>query len=354
MPSLKVISFSLAVAILGALFVLNANPSSGPENDKTLTSLQTRIEAAIQEEVADGFSGVVLIAKGDDILFDRAYGSIEDHRMQTGTRFWISSTGKQFISAAILRAQEKGLLDLDDPLIKFFPGAPPDKQNITIRQLLAHLSGMGQSYASEAAVSFEEAASIILSEELVIEPGTGFRYSNNNFQLSVAILEKVSGMDYHTFLHTELLGPLGLSNTGQAGPEAGNLVAPTHFGTPPRLFRTQWGGQGMYSTSHDLVTWYQALVGGQVLSQESVEEIFRPVATISEGRGALGWFEGETESGVRTIFTRGNDGYGANSLIYGYPGEDTVIVVLTHAGDKNQNISFSRAVLAKLEKILFP
>jgi hypothetical protein len=91
-----------------------------------------------------------------------------------------------------------------------------------------------------------------------------------------------------------------------------------------------------------------------VLSPESVKQLFNPVAPIQEGSAALGWFIGKTERGVRRIFSRGNEGFGANGLIYLYPDTNTAIIVLTHAGNDKDNVSYSRAVQTKIEQILFP
>jgi hypothetical protein len=84
-----------------------------------------------------------------------------------------------------------------------------------------------------------------------------------------------------------------------------------------------------------------------------VSTLFAPVAPIKEGSAALGWFVGATESGERRIFVRGNDDFGPNSLIHIYPDRDLVVIVLTHAGDKNEDISWSRAVVATIEGVLF-
>ena len=333
------------------MLLAGCRSQSGPEAG--YAALAARIDEAIIAEVEGGFSGVVLVSAGGGIILEKAFGELKGHRFTTETRFRISSTAKQFESAAILRTRDMGLLSLDDPLSRFFPDAPNDKKNITVRQLLTHQSGFGQSYVSEQVLTGEEAATAILAEPLAGEPDEGFRYSNNNYQLAAAIVEIVTGENYQAFLSQELLRPPGLQNTGQGGPESNATIAPTLKPLPPRLQIKYWGGQGMYSTASDLFHWTSSLRSGDVLSPSSLENLFRPATTISEGFGAMGWFGGETESGVRRIFTRGNDAYGPNSLIYFYPDEDVTIIVLTHAGDKNSTQSYSRAVHAMIEDILF-
>lgn len=328
--------------------------SSCQQPDPKIEAWQTALDEAFNASVEDGFSGAVYVAKGDTVLLDKAAGTIGGYPMETDTRFWISSTGKQFVAASVMKAMEEGFLDLDDPVSRFFPGAPAGKKDITIRQLMSHTSGFGQSYVSEEATNFQEAAVIILAQDLIDTPGAAFHYSNNNFQLSVAILEKVAGEPYHQFLARELLLPLGIRNTGQTGPEAGHLVAPTQGGTPDRLFEKQWGGQGMFSTTHNLAAWFNALTTGKILKPETVGAMFRPVSKISEGFAGLGWFIREAPNGAKCVFVRGNDDYGPNSLVYGYPDDGIVIVILTHGGYNADDVSYSRAMLAALEPVLFP
>ncbi len=315
--------------------------------------LGEKLEATARAEAAGGFTGAVLVARDRDVLLDRAYGFEQRVPMRTSSRFWIASVGKQFTSAAILKCREMGRLSLNDPIVKFFPDAPVDKQALTIRQLLAHTSGLNQSYVSESASNRAEAVRKILAEPLIDLPGAHFHYSNSNFQLGVAIVEVATAQDYASFVTRELLSRCGMSDTGFAGDEGALLVVPSRVQLPERLRKGGWGGQGVYSTTHDLLTWYRALRSKRVLSGESVAQIFTPIATIQEGQTALGWFVGKSDKGALRIFTRGNEDFGPNSLVYVYPESDTVIVVLSHAGDAGENGSWSRHMHGALERVLF-
>ncbi len=311
------------------------------------------IDRVLQAEVSNGFSGAVLVARGSSLITDKAYGTERRTLLTTETRFWIASVGKQFTSAAILKCREQGLLRLDDPIARFFPGASADKRPITVRQLLVHLSGLGQSYVSEGAVDRQTAVDRMLSEPLVDAPGQGFHYSNSNYQLAVAIVEVVSGRPYRMFVRDELWRRAGLRDSGFCGEDGARLVALARGDTPPRLSKATWGGEGVFSTTHDLLRWYRALSSGRVLSPASVKELFAPVCSIQEGQAALGWFIGRTGKDT-WVSTRGNEDFGANALLYAHPDSDTVVIILTHAGDASDKQSWSRRVLAKIEKILGP
>jgi CubicO group peptidase (beta-lactamase class C family) len=309
------------------------------------------LRAAIQSEVAQGFAGAILVARGGRPVVLESHGSEGGVAMHPDTRFWISSMGKQFVSAALLSLQDEGRLSLDDPLSRWIPDAPADKRGITIAQLLAHTSGLPQGYRGEQATSNEEAARDILATPLADQPGRRFIYSNENYQLAAAIVERASGRTYREFVSQRFFDRLRLGNIGIAsGPGSG--VAPTRGGTPRRLLEPQWGIGGHYASIRDLFAWVRALRSGRILSTGSRERLFTPVVALGEGQGALGWFVSVTPRGTRRIWTRGNDDFGPNGLIYTYPDRDLTIIVLSHAGQRTSELSHSRAMLAALEQAL--
>jgi CubicO group peptidase (beta-lactamase class C family) len=311
------------------------------------------MDSTLRAEVAAGFSGTVLVASHGTVVLESGYGSIRGTPISTDTRFWIASTAKQFVGAAVLRCQEQGLLSLGDSLgLFFFPNAPSDKRGITIRQLLSHTSGLAQSYVSEAQASRESAVRAMLAVPRDQSQGAAFTYSNSNIQLAVAIVELVSGRSYQVFARRELWAPAGMSSTGFAGDSGATDVAPAFAETPQRLSQSSWGGEGVYSTANDLFRWHEALRNGRVLSRRSTEQLFAPVAAISEGHTGLTWFSSQSPSGYLRVFIRGNEDFGPNSLVYAYPEREIVIVVLTHAGTADAQRSWSRVIHAQLEHLL--
>lgn len=311
------------------------------------------LDAAIRKAVAQGFSGAVLVAEGDKILLDQGYGAAGRSRVRPSSAFWVASIGKQFTSAAILKCQDRGLVKLSDPISKYLHGVPDNKQSLTLLHLLTHGSGLPQDYASEGIADRGQAVAAILKQPLREPPGTRFRYSNDNFVLAGAIVEMVTGRRLEDFIGEELLRPAGLKHTGFASSPEVESVAPLSGGLPPRLRARQWGWLGagaMFSTTRDLFHWYKALRVGKVLSAASVEQLFAPHLTMQEGSSGLGWYLGKTQKGTAYVFTRGNDDSGANALIYAFPERQVVVVVLTHAGDKDEDTSWSRAILKLVQE----
>jgi CubicO group peptidase (beta-lactamase class C family) len=316
--------------------------------------LYQELDSTIRLEEASGFFGAVLVQHLGRIVLNKGYGPLRGVQMTPNSRCWIASTGKQFTSAAILKCQDDGMLLLDDPKGRFIPNVPADKKEITIRQLLSHTSGLAQGFESESVDDRETATELILDKSRVDRPGNNFLYSNDNYQLAAAIVEIVSGARYEYFVSKNLFTPLNLRETGQAVAGKDPMVAPTISDLPPHVLGRRWGQQSYYSTTHDLFTWYQALKNWEILSKERVEQLFQPVAPIKEGYSALGWFIRKINRAILCIFTRGNEDFGANSLLYAYPDTKTVIVVLAHSGDKDHDISYSRWIHTMIEETLFP
>lgn len=109
---------TLTVVFLCLAYAVQARPAD------TNAALSSRLDRAVRVEVANGFSGSVLVVRGNAVLLDKGYGAIRGVSISPKSRFWIASVGKQFTSAAILRCRDAGGLTLDYPISRFFPTAP--------------------------------------------------------------------------------------------------------------------------------------------------------------------------------------------------------------------------------------
>src|SRR5262249_39312962 len=147
------------------------------------------------------FSGVVLVAKNDRILFERAYG-FANHAFnapnKTDTKFNLASMGKMFTGASILQLAEQGKLSLDDTVLKVVPDYPNKDaaSKVTIHQLLTHTAGMpdyvGKEFMQAPKNQFTSVDSFLrmfVDKPLQFEPGTQFSYSNGGFIVLGKVIE---------------------------------------------------------------------------------------------------------------------------------------------------------------------
>jgi CubicO group peptidase (beta-lactamase class C family) len=221
---------------------------------------------------AKDFSGVILVAQRDKILFEKAYGFADPENKtsnQTTTAFRIASLSKTFTGAAIAMLIEQGKVQADDPINKYLPDFPNGK-NILVKHLLLHSSGVGQLSGPEYArtcFSTNELVQRIAKVPPLFEPDSDGQYSNEGYILLAAILEKVSGSSYEAFMQKHFWNPLGMKHTGVMcnqwpikNHSTGSVSADSKRAVPVPFEEAIPNGPGsIYSTARDLLIWLKAL-----------------------------------------------------------------------------------------------
>lgn len=137
-------------------------------------------------------------------------------RYERGTVVPLSSASQWLAAATLVRLADGGLLSLDDPLLEFFPNLDDDKIAITVRQLLAHTSGLVTHHPclADAELTLEQCAERILAEPRAARPGTQLRYGAAAYQVAGRIAEIVTGESWSEIFASALGKPLGLEATG--------------------------------------------------------------------------------------------------------------------------------------------
>lgn len=168
----------------------------------------------------------IAIARDGEIVRLSSYGlaNIETATpVAEGSIFAIASLDKQITAAGVLKAAERGLLTLDDPLSKWvevdFPG-------VTLRHLLAHTSGLPDSVAETVSgrsfsdYSTEQLLAHVAGLTPVAPPGHHFLYSDAGLFLAQLATQKAAGTDWWSFMRRELFGPLGMTSAVSMRPAA--------------------------------------------------------------------------------------------------------------------------------------
>lgn len=294
-----------------------------------------RIVRLIESEVrrmadADQFSGVVLVGKGDAILFQGTYGYEHPQTrapITTRTRFHIASQGKMFTSIAIAQLVEEGKLSLDDTVGELLPGQPWTEQarGITVRQLLSHTGGLGGLFDRpnypEGRIfrTATERLDIFASEPLLFAPGTQWSYSNEGFETLGAIIEAKTGVRYSDYILRNVLGRAGMRTALPDAPAdslTDRAIPSPHqeddlFGIRPRITASRgWnagGAGGGHVSAQDMFRFARAVVGGRLVSRAMVDTMTVPRADQGGGRRYGYGFEPRTVNG-RTVFGHGGGG----------------------------------------------
>lgn len=343
---MKICFKSILILLFGFFSSIEAQENLHPKLDNYLNEIT----------VNKGFSGTVLIAKGNKILLNQGYGFADlrkTAKVKSETKFYIASITKQFTASAILKLEEQGKLKTTDFIGKYFKDIPPDKSAVTIHHLLTHTSGIAQNYTADGIINRDEMVKAVLAEPLKNPIGEKFGYGNDGYSLLAAIVEIASGQTYETFIKQNLLKTAKMKNTGFWG-EKNGLIAETKVAISADMKMPNWGfrgGVGMYSVATDLYKWQQALFADQILSKKEREKLLTPNNQISKGMHAYGWYISELKSGTKYHWTAGYEDFGHNGIVKVYD-DKTVIIVLTNSGDIDEKPARD-LVSNGLEQIIF-
>lgn len=291
-------------ALAAALFLLSIPGAQAQTVSAIDPALAGRIDRVATEVLRQTGvpSASVAVVKGGRLVYTRAYGlaRLDPETPATpGMRYSIGSISKQFTATAILLLEEQGRLSIDDPVGRYVPGLTRGDE-VTIRQILSHTSGY-QDYWPEDYVMTTmlkpSSAQYILDtwarKPLDFEPGTQWQYSNTNFVIAGAIVERVSGEKIMDFLAEHIFRPLGMQSVWNSDQEKLTSVDATpyyrHALGPLRLAPKE--GRGwmfaageLAMTPHDLALWDQSLIARTILKPESYRKMFTEVR-LKDGKG---------------------------------------------------------------------
>jgi len=317
------------------------------------------VDAVIEKAVADGnIPGAVLVVGHDGkVVYRKAYGhrALEPRRevMTLDTVFDLASLTKVIATTtAVMQLMEQGKIRLNDPVSKYIPEfAQNGKDDITIRQLLTHYSGLAPDLDLEAQWEGKQTAyqlACVMPPEN--PPGSSFVYSDINFIILGALVEKISGETLDAYTEKHIFTPLKMTRTRFVPPAAWRLkIAPTQYDEKDKMLRgvvhdptaRRMGGvaghAGLFGTADDLAKFAQTLLNGGdgVLSQEVVVKMSSPQTPPSAPvlRG-FGWdIDSPFSSNRGDLFPVGSFGHTGftGTSIWIDPTTHTYIVLLTNA-----------------------
>lgn len=239
-----------------------------------------------------GFNGTLAVKYKDEVLFANSYGNIhheKDLPCEKTSLFRIASVTKQFTAASILLLQEKGLLNVHDPINKFLPNYP-NGEKITLHHLLTNTSGIWNYTKNKnpslevllGGLSVERLIEQFRDEPLLFEPGEKYSYSNSGYILLGAIIEKISGQPYEKFIHEHILSKIGMKNTRYKTDStrlAGEAIGYT-MNDDGQIIKAlnihnslAFSSGGLSSTVDDLLIWSAALKNSSILTAESLHDM---------------------------------------------------------------------------------
>ena len=327
--------------------------------------------AALDAAVAPFFQaeapgGAVIVAKAGKTVFARGYG-LADLEQKIAVKpdmpFRIGSITKQFTAAAILMLEKDGKLAITDDVAKYLPEVPKAERTTTIEHLLNQTSGLANytefaDFPPPLPTGFTtgDMVAYAVKQPRLFQPGEQYRYSNTNYLLLAAIIERVSGKKYAEFMAARLFEPLQLAATAHDGFERGGhtrvegynkaLGGPFTKATTTGDLKWPSGAGALVSSVEDLAAWNDALVKGRVIAG-AWQRMSTP-ARLADGKPTkygYGLIVDE-RLGKRIVWHNGGiDGF--RSIAAYYPDDDVYFAVLLNStGGIGPTTVFDRLVAA--------
>ena len=315
-----------------------------------------RMDRAISEHVDDKrYMGTALVAMGDDVLLDKAYGSANlewDVANSPDTKFRLGSITKQFTAVSVLLLHERGEIDIYAPVKTYWPDAPAAWDMVTVAHLIHHTSGIPSITSFDdfprwkyQPWKLETLVGKFAEPELEFEPGSQWKYSNSGYLLLSAIVGKVTGEPLGAFMQTNIFDPLEMANTGID--DTDTILAKRASGYSPSengivnadyvSMTIPTGGGDMYSTTGDLLKWQRGLFGGKLLSPETLQTYLTPTdfEAFGEAKYAAGVLVENIEG--QTVYWHGGGIEGFNTWLGHDPEKDITVVVLANLNGGSAN-----------------
>lgn len=339
--------------------IINPDLSVSNKEVAALKAISFQIDKLAKEK---NFSGSALIANANgDILLQAyvGYANIGTKKVNNSdTQFNIASIAKIFTTVAILQLLENHtqLLSLDDPISKYLSDEIPNElmRKITIRQLLTHTGGTGPTGGNFREISTPEEFIEATKNRAPLKPGE-CNYSNLGFVILGRIIEKVSNMDYYTYVQEKIFNLADMKNSAYHK-KTDHLpnTAIGYMGKNDALLANQDNlpirglPSGMaYSTGHDLLAFSKALQNKTLLKEASSLELIKTYVTTTKdpknpSNHSTGFMTGEGWFGHTGRYD------GANGELRIYP-EYTVIVLANR--DEEQASNLTKFIHEELKKI---
>ena len=296
---------------------MSCAPDSIPEPlaEPALPEISSEGAAAIDDFLSSAVGNgqipkaVVMVANREGVIYEGTFGKKDvanDIDVGLDSIFNMASMTKPITSVATMMLLEEGAFELDDPVLMYLPDmadrvvvtsidesagtyeTEPAESEITIRQLLAHFSGLAYNFANPTMQSLMDVSGVGNTMELplVSHPGTKWNYSGSTAVLGNLVAE-VSGMPLDEFLKARIFDPLGMDDTAYSvQAEKRDRVVTIHSlvdgelveaPTPETVGGPVRGDGGLNSTATDYIRFLQMLLnkgefeGTRLLSEASVD-----------------------------------------------------------------------------------
>ncbi len=370
----------VAAALLAGVGCSSASSDAAPISPASTTTAavepappivdQGALQTELDDLVALGVPGVVVMVRDGDqsVVLTAGVSDLETRTpMSPDATFRVASITKPYTASIVMQLVGEGTLSLDDTIERWLPGIVTDADQITIRQLLGHTSGIAD-YFNEPAVlepylegDYEYVWTprqlIEIAEQLgaTSEPGTESSYSNTNYAIAGLIVEQATGHTLGDEMQTRIFDELDLANTTFAtdttlDPQMahGYLMGDGDPIDTTGVYPFAWAAGNIVSDAADTATFYGALLGGDVIEPALLDEMMPIIAddVVPYGLGLMAW---EMPCGVAYGHDGGFAGYSTRSLVLD---DGRQVVILANSITIDDHLATDPAADAQYDSII--
>ena len=306
------------------------------------------------------YDGAILVSENDKVIYKNAFGQksiLNNTPLDINTVFNTGSVAKQITGMSIMILRQQGLLRFDDEIRILLPALPEFMNDVTLRHLLTHTSGLPDHYAagaSPAGLTNRDVVQFIDSRDsLEFEPGSKFKYSNSGYVLLALAVEKITGISFPEFVHQNIFEPLEMRHSAiEIDATDGFINLAIGHNTVGDLNNTTslcYGPGNLYSNLEDLHRWNQALYSGKLVNEFIFAEGIEPyILSNGESTGyGFGWKTGDRK-GDRIIQHAGSIS-GFKAYLYNNLDKKMSLIMLSNHGDNPANT----AIVQSIDKIMY-
>lgn len=329
--------------------------------EQFVSELDEKVEQLLQDLSVPG--AAVAIIENGEIVLEKCYGYADKEKgikVDKQTGFNIGSISKTIAAWGIMKLIHEGKMDLDDPAEKYLtrwhlPESEFDSNEVTIRRLLSHTAGLSlHGYPGwspkDTLPTIEESLNGKNNGpgrvEIIMEPGTRYKYSGGGYTILQLIIEEVTGQKFEDYIQTEVLNPLGMTNSSYKIDDkmmTASSLEHNNFGEEIdfELFTAQ-AAAGLHTTLEDFKHLaFASLFGNKnrekytaVLPNESIQHMMEAVP---QADGFFGYGMGYQVDHVRPMVLSGHggDNTGWHAIFRVNPMTNDGFLVLTNGGRGN-------------------
>ncbi len=345
---------SRTFTVLLILFIIFPVISINALNNSNYSELIKESEDLIKQKMeSDNIIGVsaAIIVDGT-VIWKNGYGYANKENnvpMTINTVVNIASATKTFTALAIMQLQEKGLVNINQPLNKYLPQFHPktrgvDLEQLTVKSVITHSSGIQTDILKNSDLGsgkYTDVLGFINETYLLSPPGMVESYSNSGYNILGHLIKEVSKQDYPEYIHKNIFTPLGMSNSGFIMDSLKNRTKVYCGGESMHEygFRDIASG-GIYTSINDFIKYARGLmdayngVNSPLIQTKTVQEMFALQSDhvlIESNKKGLGWFMFKNDSVLAV--THAGDAVTGHAEICLIPAKNTAVMILINSAE---------------------